>query len=338
MKGVRKALCATALLTGFLFAPSLAFAATQASAMTSQLLPVGANTCTQLTVTSVTPYIYDGELNSFDIVVPDPSYVAIGGSVGGEVIPFTYMTRASSTGGQLRVHTDVQSTPVGAALSVSVTMLSAKPGSPVCAATISFIIAPDGSAIPGTPTPTTGGTGGAGSSGGSAGRSTSGSNAGAQGGTSTGSLPGGSTTAPTSSTSSEDAAQGASWASICAGAGDYQLWFILLAIYVVITAIAALLQTPYVRQNPAVPVALILVPLILLVGFWYFVPDCRAGNWVPVVLLIIAIAGLLIAFRDQKGMPLLLPILPSKPQPPLSTTTTEAPQRPIVTPPPQQKK
>ncbi|MBV9159571.1 MAG: hypothetical protein JO019_03190 [Candidatus Kaiserbacteria bacterium] len=142
----------------------------------------------------------------------------------------------------------------------------------------------------------------------------------------------------------------------CSRSGAYQLWFILLAIFVLLTAFAAFSQPPLAQKSPAIPVALILIPLILLIGFWYFAPMCRAATWIPVVLLIIAIAGLLVAFRESREamLPMLLNATPTPPavkaeapkpvpQKPVTPTTSAKPidQKPIQMPaakttPPQQ--
>src|SRR3990167_10491361 len=86
--------------------PAITSAATDVSSITTKLLPPGGASCQQLAVSSVTPYVYDGALHSFDVVIPDGSYVAIAGSAGNTVIPFRLMTRSTRPDGQLRIHTD----------------------------------------------------------------------------------------------------------------------------------------------------------------------------------------------------------------------------------------
>ena len=107
----------------------------------------------------------------------------------------------------------------------------------------------------------------------------------------------------------------------------------LIIAYAIVVAVAALSRTPLILRNPAIPVAMILVPLILLVGFWYFSSDCRAGASVPLILLVIAIIGLLVAFRDKKGGPLMLLAIPPKPipMPPAKSKAAETP-KPVATP------
>ncbi len=117
------------------------------------------------------------------------------------------------------------------------------------------------------------------------------------------------------------------------------LWLALLVLYVVIVVAAAITRTPFVQKSPAVPVAMILIPLIILVGFWYFSPACRLASWIPIILLLIAIAGLLAAFRDEKNGPLALLDGPKKPVPmppakpvTLVTPTPAVPTTPTPTP------
>lgn len=299
----------TTLLVAFIFFVFPAFAsaaATDITARTAQLLPPGGTSCAAITVTSVTPYVYEGSLDSFDVVVPDASYVAIGGSAGSTVVPFHHMTRRITPDGQLRIHTDLDPTPVAGSMPVSITLLSSKNGV-LCAATISFNVQGVSTLPPGpisepkpgptytSPKPTTGG-------------SQTGEPA---------------TTAPATTTP-------VSSLGMCAvQSGAMTLWLVLLVLYAGIVAFAALAKPVTSLKNPAIQVALILVPLILLVGFWYFSPACRAASWVPIALLVIAIAGLLAAFREQEASTLLLPGMqrPPMPMPP----ATKKPSVPATT-------
>jgi hypothetical protein len=133
---------------------------------------------------------------------------------------------------------------------------------------------------------------------------------------------------------------------LCEGNNALQLWFLILAIYVVIAALTALAKPPLAEKSPIIPLALILTPLVLILGFWYFAPACRAAGWVPAVSVIIAIAGLLVAFREEEGMPPIITLpaakpngAPNKPQPISIGQKPQAPQTPFGQPPrpPQQK-
>ncbi len=317
--GARTAIAAAIVF--FAFPAFASAAATDITSRTAQLLPTGGNSCAAITVTSVTPYIYDGHLDSFDVVVPDSSYVAIGASVGNTMVPFNYITRRIAPDGQLRLHTDIDPIDVIGSLPVSITVLSSKNGI-LCAVTISFRAQGVNSIPPGPitePAPT-GGTY-------VPPKTPTGGNS-SQGGQQV------ATTAPATTTP-------VSSLGMCAvQSGALKLWLVLLVLYIGLVAFAAFARPIVSLKNPAIPVALILVPLILLVGFWYFAPACRAGSWVPIALLIIAIAGLLAAFREQEGNMLLLPSMQRPPMPmPASTiksktsvtTTTTTTTKPLLT-------
>lgn len=311
--GVRTILAAAFFF--FVFPTFASASAIDITARTTQLLPPGGTSCTAITITSVTPYVYEGSLDSFGIVVPDVSYVAIGGSTGSTIVPFQHMTRRITPDGQLRIHTDLDPTPVVGTMPVSITLLSSKNGV-LCAATISFNVAGMNIIPPGPitgpssgttytpPKPATGG----------------GSQTGVQ-----------ATTAPATTTP-------VSSLGMCAvQSGALKLWLVLLVLYAGIVAFAAFSKPVTSLKNPAIQVALILVPLILLVGFWYFAPACRAASWVPIALLIIAIASLLAAFREKEASTLLLPGMqrPPMPMPPATTkpsvpTTTTPTPKPVV--------
>lgn len=304
----------------FVFPAFASAAVTDIAARTAQLLPTGGSSCAAITVTSVTPYIYEGRLDSFDVILPDTSYIAIGGSNDGSVVPFQHMTRRITPDGKLRIHVDLDPVLLSGKTPVSLTVLSSKTGV-LCAATISFVVDevqpmqqnPNPTLQPGSngahtpPKPSTSGT----------------------------TLNGGvaATTAPATTTP-------ASFLGMCAvQSGALKLWLVLLVLYVGIVAFAAFAQAIPATRSPAVPVALILAPLILLVGFWYFSAQCRAATWIPIALLVIAIAGLLAAFREKEASTLLLPGMQRPPMPmPPATRSSQVPtittptQKPSVTP------
>jgi hypothetical protein len=98
--------------------------------------------------------------------------------------------------------------------------------------------------------------------------------------------------------------------SICSGNNAYRLWFILLVIYMLIVGIVVFAEPWFLESSVLSSTAAILVPLILLLAFWYFSASCRAASWIPVVGCVIAIVGLFLAFREYE-MPPLLPAAPS---------------------------
>lgn len=254
-------------------------------------------------VTSVTPYIYDGELHSFDVVISDPSYVGVLGAAGDVTIPFNYMTRDIEPNGALRLHVDTTAT-INGVLPVTITMLSALPNAPVCLAQVSFTTDAQGTIESSTPisvptTPTDEGTGapvsgGAGSvSGGSTGGSKS---------TSTGGAKGGVVAKPVGTTSSTSTV-GSIVAKMCSKNGAYQLWFILLAIFFVIAAFVGLSEPALALRHGALPTILIGVPLVVLLLFWQFAPDCRLSYFIPIILLVAAAIGLYSAYRTAPTVP-----------------------------------
>jgi len=270
---------------------------------TSQLLPPGGNSCAQLPVTGFTPYVYDGALHAFEFDVPDSSYVAIGGTVGDTVIPFNHLLRMTNGAGNLRVHADIATTPIQGSLIVSVTMLSAKgPTQPVCMSVVISGVADQGGTAPVTATP------------------------------STPSIP--ATPAPsvsetpeevideesieeepttddeeesmeeTSATSTSAVTTMAnSISDYCLGGGALKLWIILLVVYalVVLGTILGQPKLPTTFRSQEWTATAIVVPFLLLFGFWYFAESCRTSAWIPVAATVIALAGLSAAFWERKG-------------------------------------
>lgn len=266
-----------------------AAASAQAVARTVQVLPPGGTGCPQIPVTAIVAHTDGGALHSFDITVQDPAYVAVLAQVGTEAVPFRYMTRFNHGGGFVRHHVDMDSTRIGNALTVSLTLLSSPAGSPTCLSVISFSVSANGQILaPGavsstTPTPVS------------------------TGGTKTPGkvpmTPGKGPMATSSATTTEQAPVIGGFISrvkaLCEGNGALQLWFLLLAVYIVIAALTALSKPPLAEKSVGLPLALILVPLVLLMGFWLLAPTCRAAGWIPAVAILTAGAALLVAFREQ---------------------------------------
>ena len=267
-------------------APVQAAAATTVNVQTAQVLPPGGNSCTPLSAAGFIPYIYDGSLHSFEFNVPDISYVAIAASAGSTNIPFAQMTRRVGPGGALRVHVDIETTPVGRSLPIRITMLSAKgSGQPVCIAGVlvssidSISAAPSPAPTP-SPLPTPAPRPGV--------RPTPSPSV------SPTPLP-----APTPSPTTGPAATSAPvtgniFEKMCAGGGAARMWFVLLAIYALIVAAAVLgqPQLPAAIRSQEWIAGAIVVPFLLLFGLWYFVEACRTTSWVPAIAILIALAGL----------------------------------------------
>jgi len=309
------------------------FAAAQATVQTLQVLPPGGSGCSALPLQGVTAHVLDGALHSFDVTLGDASYVAVLAQVGNEAIPFRYMTRFNHGSGIVRTHVDLNTTPINGSLPVSMTFLSSPVGQPTCLSIVSFSVSPSGvvsgntsvpaMTIPAISNPTSGGTSG-----------TTGDKAVVRPRptTSTGSGTGkvttvASTSATTTVLGTVDKSTG--WASriqaMCAGNGAFQLWFLLLAVYIVLVALTALARPPLAQRSVAIPMTLILAPLFVLLSFWYLVPICRAAGWIPAIAILAAIAGLLVAFREQNPGIRVISLPAAKPMNPMAVNKPQVP-------------
>ena len=306
------------------FLPGLA-SAQVANVRTIQLLPPGQNTCQTPTLLNVTPNVYDGTLQSFDVTISDGSYVGVLASVGTSQVPLQYMTRWSGGAGAVKIHVDTPTTPVNGALPVNLTVMSALPGQPVCVTQVTFTV----SGVGMTTTQTGGGAQTSGTGNGTGGQTstntTQPTNSGPASQTGTGSVTGTQTKGNTSSSSSLSGvgvgqaytgglvAAGApitglrGLGNICIGSNAYRLWVILLLVYIIIAAMVVFAEPWFLEESVLGLTAAILVPLILLLGFWYFSAGCRAASWIPVVACLIAIVALFLAFREQESAVIMLP-------------------------------
>lgn len=317
---ISRGIVGTIVAVALLGMPSFAAAGT-ASVLTKQVLPQGANTCAPLFVKSVTPYIYDGELQSFDIVLSDASYVGILGAAGDVSIPFNYMSRQIESDGSLRLHVDTTAT-VNGTLPVTVTMLSALPNAPVCLSQVSFTTDVAGniesSAPISVPTPTIDtGTGSSTATGGGTTSGASYNNGGAHGSTNGGTVK---TPVVGSTSSASTSTMGSLVAKMCTKNGAYQLWFILLAIFFVIAAFVGLSEPALAVRHGALPALLIGIPLVLLLLFWQFATDCRLSYFIPVILLVAAAIGLYSAYRTS---PIMSPVVVVPTEKKTTVTKTE---------------
>lgn len=320
---VTRGIVGTITAVALLAAPSFA-AAGSAAVLTKQVLPVSTTSpCPPLFVKSVTPFIYDGELQSFDVVLSDASYVGVLGAAGDVSIPYNYMSRRIEQDGSLRLHVDTTAV-INGRLPVTVTLLSALPNAPVCLSTVSFTTDVAGnietSAPISVPTPSIDNGGAESGNGSVLGNSTSGGSTHTGSGNGATAGRGGKTPTPAvGSTSSTSTTVGNLVAKMCTKNGSYQLWFILLAIFFVIAAFVGLSEPALSLRHGALPVALIGIPLILLLAFWYFAMDCRLSYFIPIILLVAAAIGLYSAYRTS---PLISPVV-VLPAPKDTTTVTK---------------
>lgn len=290
---VTRGFVGTIVAVALLAMPSVA-AAGSASVLTKQVLPPGGTSCAPMFVQALTPYVYDGELQSFDVVISDPSYVGVLGAAGNVAIPFNYMSRDINPDGSLRLHVDTTAT-INGVLPVTITLLSALPNAPVCLSQVSFTVDLQGTIetsgpiqVPTSPIDT------------DTDSMTSPSNGG--GGTVSHGTKGmvkGSLSPAIGSTSSTSTSIGDMVAGMCSKNGAYQLWFILLAIFFVIAAFVGLSEPALALRHGALPAVLIGIPLVLLLLFWQFATDCRLSYFIPIILLVAAAIGLYSAYRTN---------------------------------------
>ena len=306
MKQLRTLLLALPII--LFFVPVAASAATTVN--TAQLLPLGANSCQSLTVLSATPYMQNGALESYDLVIADPSYVSVIASVGETSVPLRYMTRWPQQNGTLKIHVDVPETMVRGTMPITTTLLSSPAGKPTCAATVTFSVT--GPSISTSSSGSSGSTSSTGSKGSTSSAKPS------KGSEATTSMSGTvrSTSTATGSVSVVTPIFAASLSdklkTLCTASSAFQLWFVLLALYAVIVALTALARPPLYESSPILPLIAILIPLVLFVGFWYFAPVCRAANWIPLILVAAAIAGLLATYRDRAATSHVIQLPPAK--------------------------
>ena len=276
--------------------------ALEASAQTMQVLPPGGTSCAPVSATNFTPYIYNGALHSFEFTLPDASYVALLGSVGNTPLSFQLMSRQVDAAGMLRIHVDVETTALSGTLPLTVTLLSARSGMPVCFTVVSMSLGsgpiattnnPAVSTVPTTPTtvsetPTTPNV-----------------------------SPAASVSTPTATNPASTTAQGSvvntiqnPLRNVCASdTSAYRLWLILLVLYVLIVGTALWAEFPASlswARTPERIASIILVFLLLLLAFWYFSISCRAALWMPLVAFLVAVLGLLAAFWNHPRVTQLL--------------------------------
>jgi len=308
---------AVVLFSAFAVLPARA-AALEVNTQTQQLLPPGANTCAPIQVSNFTPYVYNNNLSSFEFTVADPAYVAVVGSVGNVSVPLRQMTRRMDVSGGVRIHVDINDTPVAGPVPVVITLLSARTGAPVCAAVVSVNLG--SGQVVSTPVPPAPAHNSAGS--GASSRPTPPkpiTNNPAPGAGQGSMIVGSSSTAtPVVGVMLNPLM------NLCVSAASaYRLWLILLVLYALVVGGLLWLEFPMSwnwAKTPERIASIILILLVLLLAFWYLSSACRAALWMPLLAFLIAILGLLAAFWNHPKVTQLL-LLEEKP-------------KPIITPPP----
>jgi len=288
-------------LSIFFFSPIRAHAATDT--LVEQVIPPSANNsaCAQLQVSELHPYIYEGALHSFEFTISNPTYVALGGTVGDSPVDFQYMSRWQDAQGMLRIHVDIPSTSLERDLPIHIVLLSGT-GQVTCAASVSSIVP----AVYQPHYPTNTG-----------------------GGTPISNPPvttGGSPSTPTGQTGNEG--QGTvgtsgeatsapmfvgalhSLGNLCQVGGASRLWIVLVVLYALFV-LTLILQRPdsFGERTLEWNIALILVLFLGLVAFWYLSLSCRTGPWAPAAstgIAVIGLVGLMILGRPMTRPVLLL--------------------------------
>lgn len=289
--------CSMIIAAACTFIPTSAFAA-EIQTKTATALP-GTGSCAQLSAQNYHPYIYEGNLHSFDVSVSDASYVAVAGTVGTEPVPFYQMTRRINPDGSLRIHVDIETTPLAATLPISLTLLSTKgQGTPVC---VSTVVVGSGT-IPQvqyenisreTSYPTQKHV--------------------------AGKAPAAETVQKTTPGSFRlhmpavlSRVTHSIQANACHAPGKApRFWFIFLVLYVLALGAISLSRPPVNEARPfAWILSVLLIPALLFGAFWYVSAACGTSRWIPVLAFVLGLLGLLVALRGggpAKPAELLLP-------------------------------
>lgn len=282
-----------AVATAFSLTPTSASAAS-VNVITKPVIPQ-AGVCVQPVASAFKAYVYEGNVHSFDIEISDPTYVAVAGSIGEQGIPFIQMNRRITSTGALRIHADVSSTPANQL--IYVTLLSAKQGGPICVTQIAIhtdiaqqvleTIAYSGGSTAGSYTAPKKVSSAAYTA------DTSNKEKGGEGAD----VGAASATASAISAIKDTVKQNACGAK----SGTSRLWFIFLVLYVLALGAIALSRPPATHPYPvAWLISAILIPLFLLLAFWYVLSVCGVSKWVPILALIVGLAGIAIALRGSE--------------------------------------
>lgn len=283
-----------AVATAFSLTPTSASAAS-VNVITKPVVPQ-TGVCVPPVASAFKAYVYEGNVHSFDIEISDSTYVAVAGSIGEQGIPFIQMNRRITPTGTLRIHADMSTTP--ARQLIYITLLSAKQGSPVCltqiainmgvaqqtletitqsgGSTANYYTAPKKTAPAAYPTDTT---------------------AGQEEGEKAGGIGATSATASAISAIKDTVKQNACGTKN----GTSRLWFIFLVLYVLALGAIALSRPPATHPYPvAWLISAILIPLFLLLAFWYVLSVCGVSKWVPILAFVVGLVGIAIALRGSE--------------------------------------
>ncbi len=281
-KRLEKGIVALALLCGLFISPLSAAAST---VLPAQVLPPGTGkACAAVTFSDIQAHVYNGHLDSFDITLSDPSYVAVATNVDNSAVGFNYVTRWAYPDGSIKMHVDVQAITMNKDVPVQITFLSAHADQSGNQITCTFTVPATIMAVPGVkapspvpgqtpsthvppPHPSAGGTSGQGSVGTSA--------------------------ASTSTPNAGLVSAMSSLGNLCVDGGATKLWVVLLVLFALFTITLSAQRFDVNTSVRDWNIGLILAVFVGLLVFWYISAVCRTGPWAPAVATLITIAGLL---------------------------------------------
>lgn len=292
------------------------------SIQTGQLLPSlapGATSmCPQPRALSATSYIFSGSLQSFEVTMTDSSYVAVAGSLGEAPIPFQLMTRRFDDLGNLVIHGDTE-IPVAASNTLLLTLLSSS-SQATCVSLVAVTIEVPSVSRSVPRASVSGAETGTGERKQAATLPSLGVESVPKKATDSGtSVPGLASSGALSETK-EGAPSivflgslGAALRDSCTAMDPVQLWLILLILYAVLAALASLWEPAKRPQYwTEIAAAIVVIPLVLLFGYWYVAENCRAGTWVPIGAVVIALVGLWGVFRGTLEVSKVIPLPAAK--------------------------
>lgn len=248
-------------------------------AATNQTLnPV--SSCTPPAISGFTPYIYEGELHSFDYFVdnqPGTRYLPLGVTINGTPIDLNYVSVWRNVGtDRIKVHVDVPFEDLNGGVAIGISVLQITQGPPpVCPTTASFHVnlpfstpAPSAPEAPGAPsTPTTDPVTPIG--------------------------PQQPTQPKTPETPGAPVIPGTTTPREGKQCTELSLWWLALLIIldILISATLLLFMSFIVKTNARLIVAVLLPPIVFL-GLWYFLNTCHTHIWFPIFAVLLGIGVL----------------------------------------------
>jgi hypothetical protein len=273
------AMLAFTLLSG----PTSTFAST---ILPNQVLPPAmGQACAPVTFSDIQAHVYSDGLDSFDITISDSSYVAVSTTIENTPIGFNYITRWQNPDGTLKMHVDLQPTPVNRGVPVQITFLSVHPDQNGASVTCIF-------QVPATIPAATASNEGQAATGGAPSTHV----AHPQPKQGTGGQSGqhsGSTSSQATGTNPGTVSAMSSLGNLCVDGGATRLWVVLLVLFALFCFILCAQKFEVNSSVRDWNIGLILAVFVALLIFWYVSAACRTAGWAPALATLITIAGLL---------------------------------------------